>query len=121
MPPVKLYAYVACSTCRKAKQWLQRHRVAFDEIPIVDAPPTAAELARMVQVSGLPLQKWFNTSGQSYRALLARVGKDGLAKLGDKEKIALLAADGKLIKRPVLVSDGRVLVGFDEVAYAALR
>jgi arsenate reductase len=120
MPTAKFFAYAGCSTCRNAKQWLQSHGLAFDEVPIVEQPPSAAELKRWIAKSGLPVAKWFNTSGQSYRALVARLGKDGVAKLDEGEKIALLAADGKLIKRPVLVSEQRVLVGFDEQAYAAL-
>jgi arsenate reductase len=86
----------------------------------VEQPPSEAELARLVRASGLTVHKWFNTSGQSYRALVARVGRDGVARLTDREKLALLAADGKLIKRPVLVAGDRVLVGFDAAAYEAL-
>ena len=112
--------YAACSTCRKAKQWLDKHGVEYQSVPIVEAPPSVSELTRLVKQSGLPIQKWFNTSGQSYRALVARVGKDGLAKLDDAAKIKLLAADGKMIKRPVLVSGDKVLVGFDESAYRSL-
>jgi arsenate reductase len=94
--------------------------VAYVEVPIVEQPPSVAELAPLVRASGLPVQRWFNTSGQSYRALVARLGRDGVAKLTDREKLALLAADGKLIKRPVLVADDRVVVGFDVALYEAL-
>jgi arsenate reductase len=114
------FEYAACSTCRKAKQWLTAHDVAFESVPIVDRPPTVAELVDWVKKSGLPIAKWFNTSGQSYRALIARLGKDGFAKLGDREKLELLAADGKMIKRPVLVDGNRIIVGFDEAAYREL-
>jgi arsenate reductase len=116
----RFFQYAGCSTCRKAKKWLDEHRVPYDSIPIVDAPPSLVELKRLVSASGLPVQKWFNTSGQSYRALVTRIGKDGLAKLGDAAKLELLAADGKMIKRPVLVTADKVLVGFDEKAYGAL-
>jgi arsenate reductase len=116
----KFLQYAGCSTCRKAKQWLDKHGVVYQSVPIVETPPSLAELTRLVKQSGLPIQKWFNTSGQSYRALIARVGKDGLSKLDDAAKLKLLAADGKMIKRPVLVTGDKVLVGFDESAYRAL-
>ncbi len=118
--PVTFFEYAACSTCRRAKKWLDAHGVAYRSVPIVDDPPSAAELAKLVAKSKLPVQKWFNTSGQSYRALVERVGKEGLAKLDDTEKLELLAQDGKMIKRPVLVARDRVLVGFDEGAYGSL-
>ena len=114
------FQYAGCSTCRKAKQWLDKQGVDYRSVPIVEAPPSLADLTRLVKQSGLPIQKWFNTSGQSYRALIARLGKDGLAKLDDAAKLRLLAADGKMIKRPVLVSNDQVLVGFDETTYRSL-
>jgi arsenate reductase len=117
----KFFEYAACSTCRKAKKWLDAHGVAYESVPIVEAPPSATELGELVKRSKLPVQKWFNTSGQSYRALVDRLGKEGVAKLPDAEKIRLLAADGKMIKRPVLVSREKVLVGFDEGAYGSLK
>ncbi len=112
--------YAACSTCRKAKQWLDKNGVDYQSVPIVEKPPSAGELSRLVKQSGLPVQKWFNTSGQSYRALVDRIGKEGLAKMGDAAKLELLAADGKMIKRPVLIAADKVLVGFDEQAYRSL-
>jgi arsenate reductase len=117
--PVTFFEYAGCSTCRKAKKWLDEHDVAYSSVPIVERPPPAAELAKLVRKSKLPVQKWFNTSGQSYRALVDRVGKEGVAQMPDAEKLRLLAADGKMIKRPVLVSGDDVLVGFDEGAYAS--
>jgi arsenate reductase (glutaredoxin) len=118
--PVTLFEYAACGTCRKAKKWLEEHEIRFESVPIVEMPPTLAELTRLVKESRLPVQKWFNTSGESYRALVRRLGKEELARLGDSEKLRLLAADGKMIKRPVLVTGKSVLVGFDETAYGAL-
>jgi arsenate reductase len=112
--------YAGCSTCRKAKQWLDKQGIDYQSVPIVETPPSLDELTRLVRRSGLPIQKWFNTSGQSYRALVARLGKEGLAKLDDARKLRLLAADGKMIKRPVLVTADKVLVGFDEAAYRSL-
>ena len=83
--------------------------------PIVDAPPRAAELAAWLCKSGKSVRKWFNTSGQSFRAL-AKAAVDAMS---DAEVVASLANDGKLVKRPVVIPDATVLVGFDEAAYAA--
>lgn len=108
--------YSACSTCRKARALLREHGVDVTERPIVDEPPTRAELARWIPASGLPLRKWLNTSGQSYRAL----GRERVAAMSDAELMDALSRDGKLVKRPVLVAGSRVLVGFDPATYAAL-
>ena len=118
---VTFFEYAGCSTCRKAKKWLDAHGISYLSVPIVESPPPLKELVKLVERSKLPVQKWFNTSGQSYRALVDRVGKDGVASMSDAEKLRLLAADGKMIKRPVLVSREGVLVGFDEGAYGTLR
>src|SRR5689334_6171103 len=106
--PVKFFEYAGCSTCKKAKKWLDARGIAYESVPIVESPPSLSELTRLVEASKLPLQKWFNTSGQSYRALVGRLGKDGVSKLADADKLRLLAADGKMIKRPVLVSNEQV-------------
>lgn len=119
-PEVTLFEYAACSTCKKAKRWLDDHDVAYRAVPIVEKPPSASELADLVARSGVPIEKWFNTSGQSYRALMAEMGKEKFAALATKEKLRLLANDGKMIKRPVLVAGADILVGFDEKRYAAL-
>jgi Spx/MgsR family transcriptional regulator len=116
--PVRFYEYAGCSTCKKAKKWLLANEVRFDSIPIVERPPSSRELGELVVASGLPIAKWFNTSGQSYRALVARVGKQGLDQMSDRDKLALLAKDGKLIKRPVVVAGSAVLLGFREEQYA---
>ncbi len=108
--------YSGCSTCRKARAWLREHDITVTERPIVEQPPTRAELTRWVPASGLPLRKWLNTSGQSYRAL----GKEKVAAMTEAQLIDALSRDGKLVKRPVLVDGDRVLVGFDAAAYAAL-
>ncbi|WP_243014653.1 arsenate reductase family protein [Brevibacillus borstelensis] len=111
---IKAYLYDKCGTCRKARQWLNQHNVAIEEIPIVDAPPTEDELRSMWQASGLPLTKFFNTSGQFYRELGL---KDKLPSMTEDEMLKLLASNGKLLKRP-LVSDGKtVTVGFKEEEY----
>lgn len=120
MSNVKLYVYAACGTCKKAQKWLDANGIVYETIPIVEHPPSAEELPALIERSELPARKWFNTSGQSYRALVAELGKERVASLTEAEIVERLAADGKLIKRPVLVADSRVLVGFQEGAYAEL-
>ncbi len=116
MKKALVLSYAACSTCKKALKWLSAQKVVLDLRPIVDEPPTKAELKKWIAASGLPIRKWLNTSGQSYRAL----GKAKFDGASDDEIITLLAADGKLVKRPVVVHGGEVLVGFDEARYAAI-
>ena len=113
MKPLLLH-YAGCSTCRTARAWLAAHDVEVRERPIVDEPPTKAELAKWIAASGLPLRKWLNVSGQSYRAL----GKDRVAAMSDAQWMDALSRDGKLVKRPVLVDGRRVVVGFDADSYA---
>ena len=86
----------------------------------MERAPTQTEIRRLVKASGLPARKWFNTSGQSYRELVKQRGKEAVEALSEGEITALLAKDGKLIKRPVLVSGDRVLVGFREGDYEAI-
>lgn len=117
---ITFYEYGACSTCRKARAWLDGKGVAFRALPIVEQPPSRDELKALVARSGVPARKWLNTSGQSYRALIASLGKEAALALGDDDLIGRMAADGKLIKRPVLVARDKVLVGFREEEYAAL-
>jgi arsenate reductase len=107
-------AYAGCSTCKKALKWLVDPDVEVDVRPIVESPPTAAELKAWVPKSGRPVRKWLNTSGQSYRA----IDKSRAAAAKDEELLRWLTQDGKLVKRPVVVVGDRVLVGFDEKAYA---
>jgi arsenate reductase (glutaredoxin) len=111
-----VYQYPKCSTCRKALAWLARHGVAYESIDLVKAPPSPAVLARAMKDAGVPVRKLFNTSGESYRA---GNFKAKLETMSDAEAIAALAADGKLIKRPLVVGDGLALVGFAEDAWAA--
>ncbi len=115
---VTIYAYAGCSTCKKALAWLKAHGVAPEVVPIVERPPTARELETLIERSGLAPRKWWNTSGEAYRALIAERGKDAVAELTKTEIATLLAENGKRIKRPVLVSGDTVLVGFREDAYA---
>jgi arsenate reductase len=107
---VHVYQYPKCSTCRKALKWLDEQGVAYESVHIVDAPPSAA-LLKSVLKRGIPLRSLFNTSGESYR----NGGfKDKLASMSEAAAIAALTADGKLIKRPLLVSKELALVGFSE-------
>jgi arsenate reductase len=109
-------SYSGCSTCAKALRWLKEHGVEATVRPIVEQPPTPKELAAWVKASGLPVKKWLNTSGLSYRAFDA----EQKAAADDATWLEWLAADGKLVKRPVLVLGERVLVGFDADKYAEL-
>ena len=103
--------YPKCSTCQKAKAWLQERGVAFDERDIKQDNPTEQELRAWHEKSGLPLKRFFNTSGLQYKALGL---KDKLPTMTEDEQLALLATDGMLVKRPLLVADDYVLVGFRE-------
>lgn len=111
---VLVLSYAGCGTCKKALKWLSEQGVTHTLRPIVDEPPTAAELGRWIPQSGLPVRKWLNTSGQSYRAL----GKEKVDAATEADLVAWLAADGKLVKRPVVVIGDKVLVGFAPEAYA---
>ena len=109
--------YPNCSTCRKASKWLTAQGLEFTSIDLVKTPPTASELADLHARSGLPIKRFFNTSGLSYRG---GGWKDRLPGLSDQEAYEALAADGKLIKRPILDNGMQVLVGFREAEYAEL-
>jgi len=115
--PFRFFGYAGCSTCTKAMRLLRSKEVPFESIPIVDAPPTAEELRRFAVASGKPVRAFVNVSGGSYRTLIAERGKEAVAALTDDQLLALLAADGKMIKRPILVRGKTVIVGFDEAAY----
>jgi arsenate reductase len=110
-----LLSYAGCSTCKKALRWLAERGIDVTVRPIVEQGPTSSELARWIPASGLSIQKWLNTSGLSYRAL----GKERIEAADEATISRWLAADGKLVKRPVLVDGDAVLVGFREDEYAA--
>ena len=116
MRRVKVYHYPGCSTCKKALAWLRAQGIAFDAIDIVQQPPSKAVLERAAKLAGAPLKKLFNVAGESYRA---GDFKTKLATMTDAQAFAALAADGKLIKRPLLVDDDLALIGFDEPAWTA--
>ena len=108
--------YPRCSTCAKARLWLEEHGFGFTERDIKAENPSAEELRLWHEKSGLPLRRFFNTSGQLYRGMgLA----EKLGAMSEDEQLALLATDGMLVKRPILVAGDRVLVGFREKEWAA--
>ncbi|MGB5311362.1 MAG: arsenate reductase family protein [Polyangiales bacterium] len=106
-----VYQYPRCSTCRKAVRFLEAEGVDHKAKDIVESPPSKAALKKAIQLSGLPINRFFNTSGQSYR----QGGfKEKLKTMSHDQALSALAADGKLIKRPLVLGDGFVLVGFRE-------
>ncbi|WP_418747025.1 arsenate reductase family protein [Frisingicoccus sp.] len=107
--------YPKCSTCRKAKKYLEEHQVDFEDRHIVENNPTEEELKDWIARSGLPVKKFFNTSGKKYKDMEL---KNKLPEMSEEEQIALLASDGMLVKRPIVVEDNRVLVGFKEAEWA---
>lgn len=107
--------YPKCTTCKKAKKWLDEHGVEYVDRRIVEDNPTAAELKEWHERSGLPLRRFFNTSGMKYRELGIKAKLD--AGMTDEEAYELLATDGMLVKRPIVVTDATVLTGFKEAAW----
>lgn len=103
--------YPKCSTCKKAGKWLEERGVEFERRHIVEQNPTKEELKEWHKKSGLPLKRFFNTSGMKYKELQL---KDRLAQMSEEEQFELLASDGMLVKRPVLVGGDFVLTGFKE-------
>ena len=110
-----LIEYQKCSTCKKAKKWLEEHGIEYTARPIKEENPTAEELREWHARSGLPLKRFFNTSGMLYREMGL---KDRLADMSEDEQYALLATDGMLVKRPLLVAEDFVLTGFKETEWA---
>lgn len=103
--------YPKCSTCKKAKKWLEENNVGFVDRNIVEETPTIEELNKWIEKSGQEIKKWFNTSGLKYRELNL---KEKLPDMNAEEKVKLLSSDGMLIKRPLLISDKGIFVGFKE-------
>ncbi len=110
--------YSKCSTCKKAQKWLEENNIKFEERNIVEETPTVKELTEWIGRSGQDIKKWFNTSGLKYKELNL---KERLSHMSDKEKIELLASDGMLIKRPILVSDKGIFTGFKEEKWKTLK
>ena len=107
--------YPKCSTCQKAKKYLEDKSISFDERHIKENNPTLEELKAWYKQSGLPLKKFFNTSGLQYKSLQL---KDKLPTMSEDAQLELLASDGMLVKRPLLISDDFVLIGFKEADWA---
>ena len=107
--------YERCTTCKRAKAWLTDHGIAFTERPIKEENPSLEELRQWYQRSGLPLKKFFNTSGLLYKSMEL---KDKLPTMTEEEQLRLLATDGMLVKRPMLIMEDKVLVGFRENEWA---
>ena len=101
--------YPKCSTCKKAKKWLEENNIEFEERHIIEDNPTYEELKEWYEKSGLSLNRFFNTSGMKYRELKL---KDKRPEMSEDEQLKLLATDGMLVKRPVIVSDSVILTGF---------
>ena len=110
--------YRKCSTCLKALKWLEDHKVEFEERPIVEQNPTYEELKAWYEKSGLPLKKFFNTSGLLYKELAL---KDKLPEMSEDEQLRLLATNGMLVKRPLVVGEDFVLTGFREKEWERLK
>lgn len=109
-----VYHYPRCSTCKKALKWLEARGIEAKLVDIVVSPPSSKLLAEVLRVTGQPVQKLFNTSGELYRA---GDYKQRLASMSEAEALRELAQHGKLIKRPLLVADGVALIGFREAEY----
>lgn len=110
--------YPKCSTCQKAKKWLEENKIEFTERNIVTQTPTVQELTEWIQIGGQDIKKWFNTSGLKYKELNL---KEKLLTMNEKEKIELLASDGMLIKRPLFISEKAILIGFKEEQWKILQ
>ena len=110
--------YAKCGTCIKARKWLEAHNIAFDTRDIITQNPTEPELGSWLRDSSLPVQKFFNTSGLQYKALGL---KEKLPAMSEAEQLALLATDGMLVKRPLLVGEDFVLTGFRAAEWEARR
>ncbi len=108
--------YEKCTTCQKAKKWLEENGVEYDLRPIKEQNPTAEELRAWQKQSGLPLRKFFNTSGMLYREMNL---KDKLSAMTDEEMLSLLSTDGMLVKRPLLITENTAIPGFKADAWEA--
>lgn len=103
--------YPNCSTCRKAKKWLESHQISYEDRNIKEERPKEEELHQWIEKGAMPVKKFFNTSGQVYKTLGL---KDKLPTMEEHEQVKLLSSDGMLVKRPIIVMDNTVLVGFKE-------
>ena len=106
--------YPKCSTCLKARKWLEAHKITYTDRHIAEDNPSYDELKQWYEKSGLPLKRFFNTSGVLYKEMQL---KDRLPAMSEEEQLRLLATNGMLVKRPILVDGDRVLVGFKEAEW----
>ena len=109
--------YPPCSTCKKAKNWLDEHALSYTDRHIKEDNPSYEELRAWYQRSGLPLKRFFNTSGLAYKSLNL---KERLPGMTEEEQLQLLASDGMLVKRPLLITENQVFTGFKESQWAVL-
>lgn len=111
---MKVYCYAKCTTCKKALKWLDEQGKEYEQIDIKENNPTKEELKDAYQKSGLPLKRFFNTSGLLYKEMKL---KDRLPSMSEDEQLELLASDGMLVKRPLVITDKVVLAGFKEAEW----
>ncbi|MGL4670905.1 MAG: arsenate reductase family protein [Cetobacterium sp.] len=110
--------YPKCSTCVKARKWLEENEVDFDARHIVENNPTKDELKKWLELSGLPVKKFFNTSGILYREMNL---KEKVAENNEDELLEILSTNGMLVKRPLVIGDNKVLIGFKEKEWEILK
>lgn len=108
---IEFIEYPKCSTCKRAKKWLDDNNISYNDRNIVTNNPTASELNKWINISNMEIKKFFNTSGLLYKELNL---KNKLDSMSDEEKINLLATNGMLVKRPIIIKDNIILVGFKE-------
>lgn len=108
---IDFFWYPRCGTCQKAKKWLEANNISYEAIDLKEVKPNRQQLEDWFNKSGLPLKKFFNTSGQVYKAMEL---KDKLPSMSQEEQLDLLASDGMLVKRPIVISGDTILVGFKE-------
>ena len=109
--------YPPCSTCQKAKKWLDEHNLSYEDRNIKTQTPSYEELKAWYNESGLPLKRFFNTSGLAYKALNL---KERLSQMSEEAQLQLLSSDGMLVKRPLLICEDKILVGFKEAEWSTI-
>ena len=114
---IQFIEYPKCSTCKKAKKWLEEHQIEFQDRDITTETPTKEELRSYLKISQYPIKKFFNTSGNLYKEMNL---KEKLPLMNEEEQLKLLSSNGMLVKRPLLITDEKVFVGFKESEYLSL-
>lgn len=112
--PLIVYLYPPCSTCRDAVKWLQARGYALESHNLWEEAPSATQLKEWIRLSGLPIQRWFNVSGEAYREMGLKTVLPGMS---EDEKIVLLSSNGRLIKRPIVTDGTKVTIGFKPALY----